>query len=261
MPDNKLHVNFLDVGQGDAILIRTPVNQDILVDGGPSPQAISSELGRRLPFWDRTIELMVLTHQHADHLTGLLETLRRYKVKQVLVLETDAQLPQWDEWLDLIQKRGIKSTFAQAGQVINLGTDEVTIEVINPLPDSTVPDMDNGIVLKLICGKVSFLLTSDISQEAELDLITRRADLTGTVFKVSHHGSNYSNSAEFLAVVDPELAVISVGTDNQYGHPGEETLDRLIDRIGLEKIYRTDENGTVEFITDGERLWVETERK
>ncbi|MDD5287785.1 MAG: DNA internalization-related competence protein ComEC/Rec2 [Dehalococcoidales bacterium] len=261
MPDNKLHVNFLDVGQGDAILIRTPVNQDILVDGGPSPQAISSELGRRLPFWDRTIELMVLTHQHADHLTGLLETLRRYKVKQVLVLETDAQSPQWDEWLDLIQKRGIKSTFAQAGQVINLGTDEVTIEVINPLPDSTVPDMDNGIVLKLICGKVSFLLTSDISQEAELDLITRRADLTGTVLKVSHHGSNYSNSAEFLAVVDPELAVISVGADNQYGHPGEETLDRLIDRIGLDKIYRTDENGTVEFITDGERLWVKAERK
>ena len=132
--------------------------------------------------------------------------------------------------------------------------------MINPAPGSSVPAMDNGIVLRLSDGKISFLLTSDISQESELDLITRRADLNSTVLKVAHHGSNYSSSAAFLAVVDPKLAVISVGADNTFGHPGAETINRLIDAVGLDKIYRTDKNGTVECITNGEKLWVKTDK-
>jgi competence protein ComEC len=260
MPDNKFHVSFLDVGQGDAILIQTPDHQDILVDGGPSAQAISGELSRHLPFWDRTIELVVLTHPHLDHLTGLLEVLQRYRVKQVLYLDTDYQTPPEQEWLSLIREQGIKSTPAKAGQLINLGTKEATIEVINPVPDSSVPAMDNGVVLRLSDGKVSFLLTSDISEEAELDLITRRVDLNSTVLKVAHHGSDTSSSTAFLAVVDPQVAVISVGVDNTFGHPGAETMQRLTDSVGPNKIYRTDKNGTVECITDGERLWVKTER-
>ena len=260
MPDNKMHVSFLDVGQGDAILIQTPNHQDILVDGGPSAQTISAELSKHLPFWDRTIELVVLTHPHEDHLTGLLEVLQRYKVQQVLYLDTDYQTPLEQEWLSLIREKGVKSTLAKAGQMINLGSGEAPIEVINPAPGSSVPDMDNGVVLRLSDGKISFLLTSDISQESELDLITRRADLTSTVLKVAHHGSNYSSSAAFLAVVAPKLAVISVGADNTFGHPGAETMQRLNDIVGSDKIYRTDKNGTVECITDGERLWVKTEK-
>ena len=260
MPDNRLHVSFLDVGQGDAILIQTPNHQDILVDGGPSAQTISGELSQHLPFWDRTIELVVLTHPHLDHLTGLLEVLQRYKVPQVLYLDTDYQTPPEQEWLSLIQEKGIKATLARAGQVINLGTGATSIEVINPALDSSVPAMDNGIVLRLSDGKVSFLLTSDISQEAELDLITRRADLSSTVLKVSHHGSDTSSSAAFLAVVDPQLAVISVGADNTFGHPGQETMARLTVAIGFDKIYRTDKNGTIECITNGEKLWMKTER-
>ena len=128
------------------------------------------------------------------------------------------------------------------------------------MPDSTVPDMDNGIVLRLSDGKVSFLLTSDISTEAELDLITRRADLNSTVLKVAHHGSDNSSSAAFLAVVDPQLAVISVGADNTFGHPGQETLQGLTNVVGADNIYRTDKNGTVECITNGEKLWVKTKR-
>jgi competence protein ComEC len=260
MPDNRLHVSFLDVGQGDAILIQTPNHQDILVDGGPSAQAISGELSQHLPFWDRTIELVVLTHPHLDHLTGLLEVLQRYKVQQVLYLDTDYQMPPEQEWLTLIHDKGVKATLAEAGQVINLGMGATSIEVINPIPDSSVPAMDNGVVLRLSDGKVSFLLTSDISKEAELDLIARRAELSSTVLKVSHHGSDTSSSAAFLAVVDPQLAVISVGADNTFGHPGQETMARLTDTVGLDKIYRTDKNGTVEFITNGEKLWVKRER-
>jgi competence protein ComEC len=260
MPDNQLHVSFLDVGQGDAILIQTPNHQDILVDGGPSAQAIGAQLSKHLPFWDRTIELVVLTHPHEDHLTGLLEVLQRYKVKLVLYLDTDYDTPEAEEWLNLIQLKHIKSTLATAGQEIDLGSKDITLEVVNPTPGSTVPAMDNGIVLKLSDEKISFLLTSDISADAEHDLITQRADVSCTVLKVAHHGSNDSSTAAFLAVADPKVAVISVGADNTFGHPGADTLLRLADIVGADNIYRTDKNGTVECITDGTRLWVKTER-
>ena len=260
MPDTRLHVSFLNVGQGDAILIQTPNHQDILVDGGPSAQAISAQLSKHLPFWDRNIELVVLTHPHEDHLTGLLEVLQRYKVKQVLYLDTSYTLPDEQEWLNLIQQKHIKATLATAGQEVDLGTKDTTLEVINPTPGSTVPAMDNGIVLKLTDEKISFLLTSDISADAEHDLITQRADVSCTVLKVAHHGSNDSSTAAFLAVADPKVAVISVGADNTFGHPGAETLQRLADVVGLNNIYRTDKNGTVECITDGTRLSVRTER-
>jgi competence protein ComEC len=182
-------------------------------------------------------------------------------VQQVLYLDTDYQTPPEQEWLTLIHDKGVIATLAKAGQVINLGMGATSIEVINPSKkDSSVQAMDNGVVLRLSDGKVSFLLTSDIIQEAELDLITRRADLTSTVLKVAHHGSDTSSSAAFLAVVDPQLAVISVGADNTFGHPGSETIQRLTDVVGSDKIYRTDKDGTVECITNGERLWVKTER-
>jgi competence protein ComEC len=136
--------------------------------------------------------------------------------------------------------------------------------VLNP-PDpplaATDSDVDNNAaVLRLSLGEVSFLLTADIMWRAEFELAYSRANLRSTVLKVAHHGSNTSTTPEFLAVAHPEIAVISVGADNKYGHPTEEVLERLEDLVGEENIYRTDENGTVEFITDGERLWLETGR-
>jgi len=262
MPDDNLHMSFLDVGQGDAILIQKG-NQQVLVDGGPSPQAISLELGKKLPFWDRTIDLVVLTHPSADHVTGLVEVLQRYKVKEVLYPDLDFKSDIYDEWLRLLKEKNIKCTIAQAGQQIDLG-EGVIIEVLNPpeiLLTDTSSDIDNnGMVLRLSIGEVSFLLTADIRQEAEFELINRRADLHSTVLKVAHHGSDTSTCQEFLAVVNPQLAVISVGADNRFGHPTPEVMDRLGEKLGSENIYRTDEHGTIEFITDGKRLWVRVER-
>ena len=259
MPDDKLHVSVLDVGQGDAILIQTPAGQDILIDGGPSPQAINLALGNKMPFWDRTIDLVVLTHPHADHITGLVEVLRRYRVGQVLYAALDCQFPMYDQWLEHIREKGIKSTTAQAGQQIDLGKGLV-IKVLNPrvpLLSDTQSDIDNnGVVLRVSLGDVSFLLTADIMAEAELELVTRRASLNSTVLKVAHHGSDTSTTAEFLAVVDSRLAVISAGKDNPFGHPSAAVTDRLSEKMGEENIYRTGEHGTIEFITDGERLWV-----
>ncbi len=259
-PSARLHVSFLDVGEGDAILIQTASHQNILVDGGPSPLAISLELGEELPFWDRSIDLMVLTHPHADHITGLIEVLQRSRVKQVLGPDLPYSSAVYDEWLRLLEEKGIEYTRARAGQRINLGKG-TTLEVLHPQPEllGDADIDDNGIVLRLVKGKVSFLLTADIGEEAERELLGQRARLRSTVLKVAHHGSDTSTSAEFLIAVDPRVAVISVGAENPFGHPTPEVMSRLERRLG-EEIYLTSEGGTVELITDGDRLWVEAGR-
>jgi competence protein ComEC len=121
MPDDKLHVSFLDVGQGDAILIQTPNGQDILIDGGPDPQKINLELSKKLPFWDRTIDLVVCTQPQADHITGLVEVLQRYKVKQVLEPGVSYNSSIYQEWCNLVEEKHIKQDKAQVGQEIDLG--------------------------------------------------------------------------------------------------------------------------------------------
>ncbi len=263
MPDDKLHVSFFDVGQGDAILIQTPSHQNILIDGGPDPQRINLELSKKLPFWDRTIDLMISTQPQADHITGLVEILQRYKVKQVLEPGVPYDSSIYQEWLKLVEEGQIKHEIARVGQEIDLGQG-IKLEVLNPpveLLQGTSHDVDNnGVVMKLSWGEVSFLFTADIREEAEFELIGQRADLRSTVLKVAHHGSKTSTSSQFLAAVDPEVAVISVGADNPFGHPGPEVVERLVDRLGEGKVYLTSENGTIEFITDGEKLWVRVER-
>ncbi len=213
MPDDRLHVSFLDIGQGEAILIQKG-SQQVLVDGGPSPQALALELGGRMPFWDRTIELVVLTHPHADHLTGLVETVRRYRVEQVLYPDADYGSPLCREWLGLIGEKDIECTIARAGQEIDLGGG-VTITVLNPpVPPLSGTNSDinnNSVVLYLSTGEVSFLLTGDIEREAEFGLIARGNDLSGTVLKVGHSGSKTSTTPDFLAAVSPGIAVTSVG--------------------------------------------------
>lgn len=259
IPDDNLHISFLNVGQGDAILIQKG-SQQVLVDGGPSPQAITLELSSKMPFWDRNIDLVILTHPQSDHITGLVEVLSKYQVEQVLHPDLDSDSPIYDEWLRLIEEKDIESTIACAGQQIDL--DGVLIEVLNPqknLFTGTESDIDNnGVVLHVSIGEISFLLMADLMWQAELELITERAIPKSTVLKVGHHGSATSTTPEFLAVVNPQLAVISVG-ENDFGHPSDEVIARLKDKLGAENIYRTDEDGTIEFITDGERLWVEVD--
>ncbi len=164
-----------------------------------------------------------------------------------------------DQWLGLIEEKGIRSTVARAGQQIVL-SGGVIIEVLNPpasLSSDTESDPNNeAVVLRVSFGRVSFLLTGDIMRAAELELIMRRADLASTVLKVAHHGSDTSTTPEFLAVVAPHLAVISAGKDNRFGHPSMAVLDRLGEEVGRGNVYRTDVDGNIEFITDGERLWV-----
>jgi competence protein ComEC len=263
MPDDRLHVTFLDVGQGDAIFIQTETHHNILIDGGPDPRRISLALGEKLPFWDRTIHLMVSTQPHADHIAGLVEVLHRYEVKQVLEPGVPYDSAPYREWLAIVEQNEIEHSIARAGREIVLG-EESKLQILNPplsLFQESSSDVDNnGIVLRLNCGEVSFLLTADIRQEAEFELVRQRLQLTSTVLKVAHHGSKTSTCPQFLSVTDPEIAVISAGADNPFGHPSPEVVQRLETRLGADRVYLTSERGTIEFITDGEKLWVQTEK-
>jgi competence protein ComEC len=262
-PDDKLHVSILDIGQGDAILVQTPSHQNILIDGGPSPRAIDLELSKKLPFWDRTIDLVILTEPQADHMTGLTEVLRNYKVRQVFEPDIAYDSATYQQWLSLVESDEFGHQIAHAGQKIELG-DGIKVDVLHPpspLLQGTSDDVDNnGLALRLSWNRVSFLFTSDIGKEAEWYLIAQRANLKSTVLKVAHHGSLTSTSEQFLAAVNPEIAVISVGTDNRFALPRAEVVDRLVTCLGSDSIYFTSTHGTIEFITDGERLWLKHDR-
>jgi competence protein ComEC len=259
MPDGRLHVHFLDVGQGDAIFIQCPNGQQILVDGGPSPSVLLSHLGRRMPFWDHSLDLVVLTHPEEDHVGGLVDVLETYEVGLVLDSGQECTSATCDAWRSLIEEKGIPYRRAQAGMQLDLGQG-VQLEVLHPpsqLITNTSSDMNNNsVVIRLQYGQFSVLLTGDTMAEAENTVLMSGRPLDSLVLKVPHHGGDTSLTEPFLEAVSPRVAVISVGADNRFGHPSEVTLKKL---EGI-TTYRTDHDGSVEVATDGVRYWVHTER-
>ena len=261
--DERLEVSFLDVGQGDSILIETPAGQQILIDGGPDPEKVCLELGKRLPFWDKSLDLVVLTHPEDDHIAGIVEVLQRYQVGQVLEPGIDCDSISYRELLGLIEGKGIDCTVASEGQRIELGND-ISIDVLYPqgeyVRDSGMSLNDNSVVLYLEWKEVGFLFTGDIGEGPERELLHQGVVRNSNVLKVAHHGSSTSTCARFLSAVEPQLAVICVGQENPFGHPSPDVLDRLVEEVGQDRIYTTSEHGTVTVFTDGVKLWVESER-
>ncbi|MEJ5200217.1 MAG: ComEC/Rec2 family competence protein [Anaerolineae bacterium] len=255
-PDGKLHVYFLDVGQGDAILIVAPDGRQILVDGGPSPGALFNELGAVLPFWDRHLDLVVLTHPDGDHITGLIPLLDRYRVAQVLDTPLSDAAPVAAAWRAGLAQHRVGRTLAVREMRIPMGRMQLT--VLHParpmLIGTAADDNNNAIVLRLDYGRTSLLLTGDAESEAEADMMRAGLPLKADLLKVGHHGSRGSTSAPFLAAVAPRRAVIQVGADNAFGHPHPEVLRRL-EAAGVE-ILRTDRQGRIEAISDGRDLWI-----
>ena len=251
---NQLEIDFLDVGQGDAILIKTPAGQNILVDGGPDKTVIK-RLSQNLPWWDKRIDLMVLTHPHEDHVTGLNDVLKRYQVKKVLYTGATHNAPNYLAWLRLVRDKKVPLTIIDKEQTIDLGQG-VRLEILYPnqsLAGQTLADLNqSSIVARLAYGRNKFLLTGDAGEEAEKKLIDSGADLKADVLKVGHHGSEYSTTLGFLEKIKPALAVIEVGRDNQFGHPNLRIIKRL--ERGGARIYRTDENGTIHLISDGKKI-------
>lgn len=255
VPKN-LEVDFLDVGQGDAILIKTPGGQNVLIDGGPD-KAVIKRLGENLAWWDKQIDLMVLTHAHDDHVTGLIDVLKRYDVKKILYTGAVHNAPNYLAWLKLARDKKAPLLIIDKEQTINLGAG-AKMEILYPaesLLDKTLADLnDSSIIIKLIYGQNKFLLTGDASEKVEKILLTNGADLSADVLKVAHHGSQYSSSEEFLEKVKPAMAIIEVGKNNDFGHPSLRIIKRL-ERSGAE-IFRTDEEGTIKIISNGQDLTV-----
>ncbi len=249
--DNKLHVWFCDVGQGDAIFIRTPQKHDVLVDGGPDHKVLGC-LAQAMPFWDRTIELVVLTHPQADHLAGLVEVLRRYQVQKILTTNAVADTAVFRTWKGELAKeqiRGATIYSPQRGKIIGLGA--VKMAVAWPDDgnsfDRFVGDLnETAIVAKLVYGNFCLWLTGDAPAHI-LEQISSSGSCS--VVKVPHHGSRTGLSAVLLDDIEPQLAVISVGAKNSYGHPHKEVLEIL--RNKDIKILRTDLDGEIEVVSDG----------
>lgn len=254
----ELWVEFIDVGQGAAVLIGTPEGRFILVDGG------EREAGERvlLPYLNRLgvkqLDLVVATHPHSDHIGGLLPVLERLPVGRVLA---DGQVHTsftYESFLRLIDQKGIPFELARAGQRLEVGS--ARLLVLHPAEPLLASGLNsNSVVLRVEYGQVAFLLTGDLDSPGEAAVL-RRKIAPATVLQVAHHGSSDSTSSAWLTAVQPAIAVIQSGSGNTYGHPHQETLQRLADRAPQARVYRTDRYGTVTLVTDGREVRIETEK-
>lgn len=251
-----LRVVFFDVGQGDSIFIETSSKQQILIDGGPG-SAVLEKLATEMPFYDRTLDLIILTHPDYDHIAGLVEVLKRYNVENILWTGIIRNTSEYREWQRLIKEEGAVIFIAEQGLKIKLKNSY--IDILHPfesLEGKEVKDSnETSIVARMISGDKSFLFIGDIGFETEDKLIEENVYIDSDVLKVGHHGSKYSTSENFLSLVNPEIAVIQVG-ENSYGHPSEQTLARL-EKFGI-SIFRNDINKNVEIVSDGNNFIINT---
>jgi len=252
-PEN-LEVDFLDVGQGDAILIKAPAGQNILIDGGPD-KAVLKRLAENLPWWDKQIDLMILTHPHDDHVSGLIDVIKRYQVKEILYSGVIHNSPNFLAWLELIKNKKIKLTIIDRPQTVKL-SQNCQLDIIYPQESFLGQEVENlnntSLTFKLIYGQTKFLFTGDLEQLAEEKILASAVNLQADVLKVGHHGSDTSSSQAFLDKIQPQLAVISVGKDNDFGFPSLRVIKRL-ERLGAQ-ILRTDQAGTIKLVSDGVKV-------
>ena len=251
-PGSILTVYFLDVGQGDAILIDSPNHGRVLVDGGRNRKVLT-ELGKILPFADRRIDVVIATHPDADHIGGLPEVVSRYDVRMFIESGVESENTIDDELKKRVGEKNIPSLLAKRGMIINFG-DGAKLQVLFPNQDvSKLDPNDASIVAKLTYGQESFLLTGDAELRTENILLNLDSNaLDSDVLKVGHHGSRSSTFILFAKAVSPEYAVISAGKDNSYGHPHKEVLD-ILKKVNA-KILSTAESDTIRFETDGKSL-------
>jgi competence protein ComEC len=262
-PAGNLKVNFINVGEGDCILIEAPNKINILIDGGGTPQG-DFDVGSKIviPYLRRKginkINLLVLTHPHLDHLEGLLPVIKEFKVDMVLDSGLICDSSEYKEFISLIQKKGIPYHQAKAGDNF-IFNNNLEIFLLNPLYDSDFYDESDfnnaSIVVKLFYKNADFLFTGDIEEAAEKKLLIWQNILQSDILKVGHHGSATSTNLEFLDKVDPSIAVITVGK-NHFGHPSQKIIERLEDKNI--QIYRTDEDGTIIIRTNGHEYWIRT---
>lgn len=246
-----LEVYFFDVGQGDSELIRLPGGENILIDAGTS--STEDELvGELRSLGAETLDLVVATHPHADHIGGMAAVIDAFDVRQVVmprVSESDTPTTKtYENLLQSIADKGLTITPAEPGDEL-LSSGGAVLTVLAPNGED-YGDLNNySVVLRLTYGEDSFLFTGDAEEASEEEMLSLDWPLTATVLKCGHHGSETSTSPAFLDAVSPQYAVISCGVDNDYGHPDAVTLEKL-EAAGVE-VFRTDRQGTILASTEG----------
>lgn len=250
-----LTVAFLNVGQGDAIYIEAPNGNQMLVDGGPPSGAVLRELGRVMPFWDRSLDVVLATHPDQDHVGGLPSVLARMRIENVITTENTSDTGVYGAFEKAILEEGSRRVLARAGEKIILD-EGVVFEILFPNMNTAGWETNTAsIVARLSYGDQSFIFTGDSPISVEKYLVGKNGGaLHSSVLKLGHHGSRTSSSKIFLSAALPEYAVVSAGKDNKYGHPHKEVTD-LLAELKIPTISTAD-HGTVIFRTDGEELWI-----
>lgn len=254
--DERMTVRFLDVGQGDAILISEGSLQ-VLIDGGKEPKRLLELLGAYMPFWDKTVDVVVATHPDEDHIGGLTNLSARYHIGHFLQTNTLNETQVFSRYQEVVRKTSAVETFAPLSVVFPGGARLDTIYPEERIDsERKIDSNDASIVMKLTYGKHSFLFTGDLPDTKEGELLVGEVD----VLKVGHHGSKHSTSETFLERIVPEYAVLSVGARNRYGHPDPGVIEKLRKRDVV--IFRTDERGTITFVCEQkeEECGVKTEK-
>ncbi|MDO8488163.1 MAG: MBL fold metallo-hydrolase [bacterium] len=253
LPDDYLHIVFCNVGQGDATLISYKTTQ-LLIDGGPNDQVLGC-LDRYLPFYDRRLEAVIMTHPQADHLTGLIEVFKRYQVLAFIRSDVANQTAGYRRLMESASSVPMK--LVSTGDVVRVG-DKINFQVIWPPANWQGDDLNTySVGGQIAFGQVDFLFTGDADSPVDLAQIATGLLSQVEVLKVPHHGSKTAMIDEWIKQVSPQLAVIEVGKNNRFGHPRPEALHQL-EEVGA-KILRTDLNGEVEVITDGSKWWYNLE--
>jgi competence protein ComEC len=254
-----LEVSFLDVGQGDAIFIKTPQGHTMLIDGGVDGKVLEG-LAKRLSYFEKTIDVVVATHADADHITGLIPVFEKYDVAHVVMSPLSGHTGIFSELTKTIQEKNIPSTIGKEGDEIIFG-DGVVAHVLYPgasFHGNEKDTNDASVCILITYGDESVLLTGDLPSTYERKLISDILPKHVTIYKAGHHGSKYSSGDVLLSYMRPEYSVISAGKNNTYGHPNPEALGRL--EIYSKEILSTIEKGTITFVLDGKHVEVETSK-
>ncbi|KKS15767.1 MAG: Beta-lactamase domain protein [Parcubacteria group bacterium GW2011_GWB1_41_6] len=247
-------VAFLDVEQGDAIFIQSPNGSQVLIDAGPGSKVLG-ELSKVMPFYDRSLDLIIVTHPDSDHIGGFPDVLKNFKAGKIVEPGVDSETGLYREFQRLAELEGAERILARRGMKFIL---DKNVYLLILFPDRDVAGLDTNdasIVAKLVYGNNSFLFTGDSPKKIEEYLVSLDGkNLDVDVLKAGHHGSKTSSAEEFLNAVSPVYAVVSAGKDNRYGHPHQEVLDAL-NNLGI-KALRTDESGAIKIKSNGQQTYV-----